>query len=346
MDQLVLIQMSDLHFGAPLGSGLSDRMIRRKYLKATGRMPHDPALAEALPIAFEEVKRATGLRNGDHCRFLLTGDLTSGGAPREFGWVSDYIRGRAIRSPRDPSHHGLAIDEAGLASIPGNHDHWNDGTWLGYPSFQEWLYSLNIFDRNPRVWRSSGAGFEIQIYSVDSSSGIPSLVENSRANGHISPEEFERLENQLNHAAKSAERVIRIIACHHSLSCRQERLDRTFAANRLDPGSCKKLAQVARRHRVTAILTGHVHCFWGPARLDSWTDLYNTHEVREITCSTTLKWRLGHNGFWAHQFVSDSHGLKWTAHRWMYDRDRRRFFRDREEEPIHALMAAAGRRPF
>jgi hypothetical protein len=300
LEQIVVVQLSDLHYGCRRGVVAP---------RAKGRVPHDRLLCERLQDAFRDIRRHYAMASSDRLHVLVSGDLTSGGATEEFELVRQYLHEQRP-DPVDLDAYGLGIPERDevFVSIPGNHDHWNDDCMPVVPAFSPWIYQKQ-FERTPRrVWWSPSNKLKLEIYGVDSASGLADKETNSTALGKLSTKELITLRSNLDKSndeeplAPGAHRV-RVICCHHSLVYNKGEgpppgiVDRTIHANTFDAGSTAALLDIAHTYDVAAVFTGHVHKFW-----------FHQHPVGsrfvcEVTCSTSLQKKSGQNGFWVHQIA-------------------------------------------
>src|SRR5712664_3815221 len=82
LEQIVVVQISDLHFGYR----------RRPNLDwSDGRVPHDRNLCIGLGNALEQVRVDLELADDEKLNFLVTGDVTSGGAGTEFELANAFL---------------------------------------------------------------------------------------------------------------------------------------------------------------------------------------------------------------------------------------------------------------
>ena len=161
----------------------------------------------------------------------------------------------------------------------------------------------------------------MEIFAVDSASGFSPSRKNRRARGIISDGELNILEGSLSKAAQRLG-VVRAIVCHHSLlygaPVRKAVAYRDIlGSNQLNDTSRERLLQLALRHQVTAILTGHVHRTLPlfPHRRTVVTGSPN-RLTTEVVSQTTLQTPAsGFNGSWLHRIGWDV-SIHWTAERW------------------------------
>ena len=299
-EQIVVVQLSDLHFGCRRRFGV-------RWLD--GRRPHDRLLCERVQNVLErDVRIDCEMTSDDRLHVLVTGDLTSGGADNEFKLVHEYLHEQNV-DPVDGDSYGLGIPKQDIffASIAGNHDHWGDHCMPGVPAFSPLIYGSGWFEKTVRrVWWSPNSKLKLEIYGVDSASGLAVSRSNYWALGKLSATELKGLELELLQSntdeplAAGTSRV-RIICCHHSLVYNKGNgptpgiIDETTHANIIDAGSTAALLQIARDYDVAAVLTGHIHKFW------THKHAVGSRWVWEITCSTTSQAKSGQNGFWVHQ---------------------------------------------
>ena len=347
LEQVVFAHISDLHFGAP-GSR------RTKELLKLGRASHKLELSGDLPNAFRDAADDAELDDEENLHILISGDLTSGGAGLELDHVNHYIHERWEVGPDDPGLVGLGIKPDRLLSIAGNHDHWDDHTWPNVPAFTETIYGLH-FKETPwmQTWSSPQGKLRLELFGVDSASGLEGDGYNRRARGAISHKEARLLEQSLTLSDQALIHPgtvrVRAIVCHHSLAfnfgehSRPFKYYATLGANSLDDYSIERLLEIANRHSVCTILTGHIHRFLKPfehlrpARLLSLT---SKKWVWELTCTTTLQDPASDNepnGFWVHRVrLVDGHP-EWVPIQYVWIPAESRFQRHLEYNPLRPL---------
>jgi len=129
---LTILHISDLHFGEPAGaSGDAALTARVKdwwgvHQIFEGYLGHSGVALRELDVAF------TRLVQQESATLVVTGDVSSIGAPGEFKAATDFITGNLSISPG--STFGLNDTRAFDRTISGNHDHWpgTGGLWPMY----------------------------------------------------------------------------------------------------------------------------------------------------------------------------------------------------------------------
>lgn len=325
MDQIPIVHISDLHF--------SDRMTNNQFGWFEGYRPHDVQLCKGLTNVVEHIKYLWDLQEGESPRLIVTGDLTSSGRESEFAVAHSFIMSRWRLQLAGPEKWaGQHVSEGDLATVPGNHDHWF-GRRVPPSAYNGGIIE-DHFERTPwrKVWASSGGGFELEIFGVDSNSGLAGQWQNWPAIGRIQKEELNELEWRLEesdrtHSPKSVRRV-RAILTHHSLSYRGGLPKRIFSVCELEEESRDRLLEIAAKYKVAAILTGHIHDAYHhdfPVRIDG-----EERIVRELRSPSTLQGPASkvNAGFLAHRLWLDQNGaLEWTV--WHYRWDGSRFLQDK-----------------
>jgi hypothetical protein len=135
----------------------------------------------------------------------------------------------------------------------------------------------------------------LELFGVDSNSGLQNQQTNLRAGGAFSQKElFGSRDGQGNIVDKGLEQLLNdadqdqqddgkpraaVILCHHALLTNQGPL----SAQPLNDWSRQELLKLARKYKVRAILTGHTHYFVN----FEWTG--GKPHVWEIRCGTSLQ---------------------------------------------------------
>jgi 3',5'-cyclic AMP phosphodiesterase CpdA len=308
MEQILLVHLSDLHFGPePLGSDVP-------AIQPLSR--HDPLLCRAASTAIRLMLARCGA-NQASTWILVTGDLTASGQAGEFTVAHTWLR--SSWRPYRGDDYRMGLDWAGdrCLAVPGNHDHWGaEGN--GIPN----RYNPKIYGSHfePTPWRtvlhSPGGRLRLELFGVDSCSGPAGPVENALAGGAISNEQFARLEGCLAENCEQApgEACFRAIACHHSLA-RNRFMSWTRA---LSESSQAELLRLADKYQVHALLTGHAHS----PRLHPYPVSGTNRKVWEVRSPSTLQAGApsGAQGFWIHRLSLDRAApLRWEGFRYLWD---------------------------
>lgn len=326
MDAIVFLHLSDLHIGGHLRNEPSSFY---NLPLISGYNQHDYRLQEPLLLALgRDVPIRTQIPAQTPVHVVITGDVTAAGTD------NDFATARALLHHRWPWRFGTYTRYSGFGwhadrvhTIPGNHDHWRNRR---YPTAYSRDISLYL-DQSPwpRIIESSRGRFRLELFSVDSNSGLEGhpARPNFAARGAISEDEFAKLRALLDGTSRDAldkgVRCVRVLLCHHMLSPKLA----FFDASPLDEDSRNYLLELAREYRIPVVLTGHAHTFW----VDDWKvrsqNGAGLWTVRELRCATTLQGPVatGIQGFWVHKLALDeqsSHVL-WTA--WQYQWCAKRF---------------------
>jgi len=211
IDQIVIIHMSDLH--------ISDTA--------------DFDVMQALPVSRRSIREFTGLAPGDPLHYVISGDFTKTGSPREFQLADDYLRSkcRIVVGDELADPVGLEIaDQSLLARVPGNHDNWGGQSIVTAPGSDP-ISIRHHFGPLPwrRIWRSTAGRIELEIFGMDSSAGLSSAPAITQR-GAFAQADLDSLQDLLAASGWASLGIqrIRAIVFHHALAF-EARL--TLAAN-------------------------------------------------------------------------------------------------------------------
>lgn len=314
---MLFFQVSDLHMSDDLSSeGDSFRY---------GQEGHSLEIAGRLRNALRRIAAKRGV--ADEYYLVVAGDVSRTGDSKEFAVFRDYL----VRTDWPC----LGRSDTHCCFTPGNHDHWNGiDRWPRVPA-----YNSNIFTRDfpatPWVQRfpSTQEPFDLEIFGVDSNSGLRHRKTNPTAKGDISWIEFCKLERLLKssvHAAqnRNGKRIVRAIASHHSFT--RGSWWNPFDAYPLSRSSRTKLLEIAAKYDVTAILTGHTHWFnmkryfkrvrrWNE-QVETWRPVYEMRSPTTIQAGRKIDLR---NGFLAHEISleADTGIVTWNPTLYLYRTD-------------------------
>ncbi|HYS04016.1 MAG TPA: metallophosphoesterase [Candidatus Dormibacteraeota bacterium] len=328
-DQAVLLHLSDLHFGEVL---LNNQF---PFRPLRGFAAHESMLCQALMTATEDVRAHLHLEDQEEYRIIISGDLTTSGTPKEYGVAHSYVRSRwclgrelpgIVWAGKSPHLYlvGLGAESERVACIPGNHDHW-DGRRRPPPAYNPRVFPLQ-FRPCPwrKVWRSPGGTLELELYGVDSNSGLQNQLSNLRAKGRVSSQEMQQLEALVDESDRKAPPAgcirVRAMVIHHSLSYVGSKLTH---ATELDSQSRADLITFAWDHSIGAVLTGHTHDF--DFQLFTRRDQSLPHaEVHELRSASTFQGPAaqGKNGFLVHRVVVDGSVALWSTWRYIWNGSR------------------------
>ncbi len=327
MGKLLIVHFSDIHLGSTMRGTHHDfrlfRPLSGHELAVCGQLQDALNPAKAL-----SVQQDLGLGQDDQLRYVLSGDLTRVGSVDDFylayGWLLGHL---VFRSPaRAPQLHGLSLPPADFYAVPGNHDHWDGRTpgvfnLLSPPAYTPGL-APDWFQATP--WRTSLVGpegdFILELFGVDSNSGLAGLPGNAFAEGEISQAEFAALERKLEESqlGEQTDHVprLRAIVCHHPFEGRG-------VTQGLRDYSADRLKEIAFDHGVAAVLSGHLHAgdaieHRAPQRESVW----------EIRAASAVQYRPSAlHGFWVHELTCEQGQPGWRAHRYEADANKGPFRR-------------------
>ena len=289
MERIILVHLSDIHIGS-IRNGFYDPAKPRGGLNG-----HSPLLLSRLQQAILNIPIELGMGTEERLNFVVSGDLSCSGLFTEFVMAHSYLRGLLVNDYRASDVVGLNIPHGCFATVPGNHDHWNGKSRYPQPAHTKaifgedfkqtpWHMTLRSRQKNPHLF--------LDLFGVDSNSGLSHLPDNGTAYGDFSHDELLHPTRGLEHLLIQSNRVkgtldkgvhqVRAIVCHHSLSNHGRpvppNIPRPSLWNRslnrvlqhffgmcpdpLDPAAVNALLALAHQYNVRAVLTGHTHYFW------------------------------------------------------------------------------------
>jgi hypothetical protein len=343
-DQIVLFHLSDLHIGTALMPSPDEF---HKY--RAGFNTHDFRLLQPLELALAHARRRLQMHPSEPMEVVISGDLTQSGTDNDYATAMALLHERwRWRFGEDERWLGFGWPRGHVHTVPGNHDHWRHAR---FPTAFSRELARSWFEPTPwrHVIRSRGGTIELELYGVDSNSGLEDPASpgkpNPFAGGEVSTFEIEELKRRLQSAdaasATDGPAVLRAIVCHHAFSPAGWWLD----AKPLRQRSRDKLCGLALEFGIAAVLTGHTHEF----KVEDWphkTDL-GSCVLKELRCGTTLQGQVGEMGrqsFLVHRIerLAGSLTCRWTA--WRYQFGGKAFDVD-EEDPITFLIPPPRTRP-
>jgi predicted phosphodiesterase len=314
-DQIVLFHLSDPHIGTCLmPSAETFHRLR------TGYNPHDFRLLRPLQLAMRHARQHVGLSEHAPLDIVISGDLTQSGLDNDYATAMALLHHRLQWRFGTPARWlGFGWARERTFTVPGNHDQWRRPTYqTGYTRG----LAPGWFEATPwkRTIESSGGTFRLELYGVDSNSGLEDSSDPGRRNlfagGALSSDELEHLTDHLERTSidKPDQAAVRAFVCHHAFSTGGA----FFDARPLSADSRRALERLAARYGVSVALTGHTHAF----HVQDWPVGGEPElALKELRCATTLQGtraRPGLQGFWVHQIVrpAGSQACEWTA--WKY----------------------------
>ncbi len=315
MGRILLVHFSDIHFGSDfVGTkkrilGLSGHeLLLCAHLRAVTRRQGRFTVANDFNVPAEE-----------RLHFVLSGDLTRVGSDNDFCLAYQWLLDRwsLYNLVNRPQPFGLEIPPADLYSVPGNHDQWDGKS----PGPTNWLspksYNPNLVPAwlRPTPWRSAIAStegdFVLDLFGVDSNSGLPGGRGNLFAEGAISNRQLMMLEREMRQsiADEKNDKIprMRAIVCHHSFQGQG-------ATAGLRPNSVVQLTRLAYTYNAAAILTGHMH----KELHDKYQNVKN-QMFWEIRAAAAVQRdpQPALQGFWVHEIVRRRSRFAWNA--WQYE---------------------------
>jgi 3',5'-cyclic AMP phosphodiesterase CpdA len=269
MDRVILIHLSDIHIGStayhnPIWSQL-------RTFVANG---HDNLLIDAFMLLWRynqlQLRTLLGLSQHEALHVAVTGDLTRVGSVVDFRLAMDFLNHSwstpKYNPPVGTSVAGLELNRvkpgAGATSsppfvaVPGNHDQWAGSWWFGAPAYSPFNFQRHVgptYRLNPYVLTSAGGAIRVEIYGVDSNSGLIARPFQPFQGGDIDVRQLQGLETSLRRAGPAPVGVIRVCLCHHGFD---------HVGGLLQPlstGSSSELLRIASLNGVSVVLTGHSH---------------------------------------------------------------------------------------
>jgi Calcineurin-like phosphoesterase len=289
MERIILVHLSDIHIGSIRNGFYNPASVRG------GLNGHYPLALGRLQQAILNLPGDLGGIDADErLNFVVSGDLSCSGLFTDLVLAHSYLRGLLVNDYAAADVVGLSIPHGCFATVPGNHDHWNGKSQYPQPAYSRaifgqafkqtpWPMTLRSKQRNPKLY--------LDLFGVDSNSGLSHLPDNGTAYGDFSQDE-------LFHPVRGLEQLLiqsdgmraglpigvhlmRAIVCHHSFSNRGRptpNMPRPSlwrrAGNRvlqhffgkmpdpLDPAAVNALLGLAHKYDVRAVLTGHTHYIW------------------------------------------------------------------------------------
>ncbi len=263
MSDVVVAQLSDLHFGSS-STDKDDAHNARVLLS-----PLSESFRRVLTAHLE-------LPLTTRVQIVATGDITNIGDEASLDLAIAFLSGR-FRNRTTGTLVGLGVDNPErLTLAPGNHDHWG-GKGRKFPFLPTHDHRVhNRLPLDPHKVRSADRQLCLQVFSVDTSSGHAASFSktNAKQPGHISPEQFEVLSDQLQTAEPDDARTVRCLLIHHDLapdlgwkrakaSAMNPEMPRPWPLRRQDR---LRLFHLAHEYEIAAILTGHQHIAMGRMR--------------------------------------------------------------------------------
>jgi 3',5'-cyclic AMP phosphodiesterase CpdA len=314
LEQVTLAHISDTHFGRKMNNN-------QRLSSLPGKCYHDVLLCSGFSNAIRIARGIAGLKDEDALHFVHTGDLTNSGQENEFEVAHTFLRSRWCYQRNRTALVGIAGTPDRTASIPGNHDHMR-GQWPLVAA-----YNPEIFGRDfrPTVWkkppwRNSQGSFQVEVYGIDSNSGLSGT--NIRARGKIADGEFEELEKQLIKSQEEADRhTIRVMLVHHSLAYTGNAFEQGVQVTLLEQNSRDRLIKIARSHSVTAILTGHTHDFFHGNLGTEAEPVWELRSAATLQGPAVLRTTSSHSpqGFWVHQIGLLNGQIHWSGWRFQWN---------------------------
>lgn len=162
LSKLTFLQLSDLHIGS---SGGGDAEVLRPWAALPwfdGLLGHSYDSLAKLDALFQR------LRETEDAGLIITGDITSMGAPEEFGYARKFLA--YDLTPPYGNFVGLRYPAWKDLAIPGNHDHWPGRPVFGDP-LPDFLRAFKTCPRiTPRL--TFDTGHSLRIAALDSDADV------------------------------------------------------------------------------------------------------------------------------------------------------------------------------
>jgi 3',5'-cyclic AMP phosphodiesterase CpdA len=284
-----------------------------------------------LDSTLHDVRGDVGVSNGDPLYTVLSGDLTRIGDADEFVVARQYLHDSVQRDAlgrAKPATLGLPRDHA--FTVPGNHDHWDGRESYPQPAYNPRLFPAQFescpWDNLANALLSRNRTLRLEIFGIDSSSGLAGTRKSLDAGGSIALGEFDLLERALADAdAVPVDTSItraRLVICHHSFA-KSSLLSPTQVLNRRWR---RALTNLCGEFGVTAILTGHTHTSLCQKRYAGGRAGLDTYELRSPTAFQGMAEAMKH-GFWVHQMYRPAPRAraKWRSRLYLYSGGRFRW---------------------
>jgi hypothetical protein len=298
---------------------MGDKLETQVLGAVSGTHGHDPLLCRLLATRISVIAARHQVSLAAF-RWILNGDQSRVGTGSEFDVVRDFVETVPARDAHGRSlRPTLGLARKQYVDVPGNHDHFDgwdpvskiDALRHPPPAWNPAIFPASFrqtaWAENP-PWLSSEGSISLELFGVDSNSGLAGQSANRYASGEISDAEFALLEDELRRSNEKPPpdgvKPVRAIICHHALTKKPQ--DSFWKASPLSPDSVRRLKELAATYRVVAILTGHTHkvCF---RKLDVMATPLGERQRRrctvyELRSPTTLQGPSSAvlNGFWVH----------------------------------------------
>jgi calcineurin-like phosphoesterase family protein len=303
------MHISDLHIGDP-DPNTGDSRVKGpppwwdRFHWLDGFLGHHRIALEQLAHAFYQ------LRDGENARLIVSGDLTSAGAPSQFQHVRNYLTGWWKVGGLDPI--GLDVRDALDFAVPGNHDHWpGDDSIVGGPTdaLRQTFPELP-FVRGPIAL---DGGRSLILAGIDSDADVnPNGSERVLARGDF----LSQLASLSGALGEPDEQQIRVLLMHHSRMYHGP----DGLILRVSRDSQDSLNAFIKAHDIAVILAGHVHL--PDSAVSPFDAGQASWDVLEARCGTTSVrsqappgWpqdnRLAQNTFLVHRLVATAGLIQW-----------------------------------
>lgn len=261
MNLATFLQLSDLHFGHP--GQATKRVASTPVVRncVTGLFGHDFRPLKSIPDMLNP--RSSNLALPEDTYLLFTGDLTRVGAESEFVMGRKYMSNKTEIDESLPI--GLNAKDWSSRAVSGNHDHW-PGTSIYSPgglpgrgnnSSRKRAF-VNAFGASfpPTVLGVPGSPYRIRFIRVDTDADTNWLLK-LLGWGYFDSQ-LEALSSVLptyEDTVQDGITEVRVLLLHHAM-----RTDGTFPlVLRIHPSSLRKLKAFIKRHRISVVLSGHIH---------------------------------------------------------------------------------------
>lgn len=371
MTRILLVHLSDIHVGS----------IKNAFYKSTslqaGWNGHDPFLCRLLQDALLNMPHVIKMSDKEKPYLIVSGDLSCIGLRTDFALAHSYLNLKVLLDGLVQTPVGLQDRAVPLWTVPGNHDHWG-GTYSLPPPAHDPSIFPDMFLQTPwpDTLRSLDGKLELDLFGIDSNSGLAGTVSNAnyRAGGQLSPAELDNntglekllMDSKTRETAlkKKGVHQARAIICHHSFNNKGQwqptpsiwakvkaagqRAWKWFMSyligqcpDPLDQQSVSDLLNLTWQYGVKVVMTGHTHYFWEEKHSSQTTPPSTTWELRS---STSLQGPAQDavQGFFVHEIRLDGNppAPVWHYLKYQYSLAKQKFLPERDAQGQLAWIKA------
>lgn len=331
------LHISDLHLGhrfhGASGANGPDPAVpwsAKLFPDAEGLLGHHNIALDQLDSFFDDLRKEARTLKRRAPRVITTGDLTQDGHLAQLALATLFIGRRLPPSFREI---GLAAPTWRRLAIAGNHDHWRGpkDIWplVNVPKGKPAIDVDGEFGDPPALRIALPGNRHVEFIRIDTDADV----------GHDSDDRLYargRFRSQLAELDRPADagglpgidnRTFRVLLMHHSPAYRHGGNDHRLE---IEDGSRQDLLHFIAKHRISVVLTGHIHDRQHDAMVGVF-DAAGGWKFVEARCGSTTgreicpKWMKGaktvqQNVLMVHRIVEDSHHRLWWETRTHYRR--------------------------